>query len=429
MKRVLVAALAVCLLVVAAAFSDKQSSSSSELAVQVDERNPWTNLRLNNDPADFKFAIVSDRTGGHRARVFAQAVAQLNLLQPEFVVCVGDLIEGYKKEAEGAALADEWKEFQGYVGKLQMPFFYVPGNHDLSNALGEKVWKEKFGRRHYHFVYRNVLFLCLNSDDPPSKEGGISAEQVVYCKRALDDNRNVRWTVVLLHRPLWAQANVAKNGWLDVENLLQGRSYTVFAGHVHTFQKFVRNGQRYYQLATTGGASKMRGVGYGEFDQLVWVTMKKDGPVLANILLDGIYTEDMTLPLANESGWVNPKRKPTCPVRGTIHFEGSPTPGAMVTFYNVADKQKPERVADGLVEADGSVQLSSYLPNDGAPAGDYVVTVVWRKPLFDGEGKPGPNWLPDRYSKPETSGLRAVVKPGSNTFAFELKKDAPVDAK
>ena len=31
------------------------------------------------------------------------------------------------------------------------------------------------------------------------------------------------------------------------------------------------------------GSSRMRGVPYGEFDHIVWVTMKKDGPLLANI--------------------------------------------------------------------------------------------------------------------------------------------------
>lgn len=32
----------------------------------------------------------------------------------------------------------------------------------------------------------------------------------------------------------------------------------------------------------------MRGVADGEFDQIVWVTMKDSGPVIANVMLDGI---------------------------------------------------------------------------------------------------------------------------------------------
>src|SRR5439155_21494528 len=66
-------------------------------------------------------------------------------LQPAFVVSVGDLIEGYSKDP--AVLAEQWKEFQGYVHKLQMPFFYVPGNHDVANAVEAKEWEARFGRR------------------------------------------------------------------------------------------------------------------------------------------------------------------------------------------------------------------------------------------------------------------------------------------
>ena len=65
-----------------------------KIVVQIDpEKNPWIHLNLNNDPDHFQFAIVSDRTGGHRPGVFEDAVKKLNLLQPEFVMSVGDLIE------------------------------------------------------------------------------------------------------------------------------------------------------------------------------------------------------------------------------------------------------------------------------------------------------------------------------------------------
>src|SRR5439155_20931546 len=131
MKRLLLATLAVSLLVGAVALSRGQRAVKTELQIDVESRNPWTSLRLNNDPETFHFVVVSDRTGGHRARIFSQAVEQINLLQPAFVLSVGDLIEGYSKDT--GRLAAEWKEFQTYAAKLQMPFFYVPGNHDLAN--------------------------------------------------------------------------------------------------------------------------------------------------------------------------------------------------------------------------------------------------------------------------------------------------------
>src|SRR5882757_9685187 len=93
----------------AAAFSS-QRALLLDADLQQDEQTPQSAARLNNAASTFQFAIVSDRTGGHRARVFSQAVEQLNLLQPEFVISVGDLIEGYSEDAP--KIVNEWREFQ-----------------------------------------------------------------------------------------------------------------------------------------------------------------------------------------------------------------------------------------------------------------------------------------------------------------------------
>ena len=129
-------------------------------------------------------------------------------------------------------------------------------------------------------------------------EGAVGAPQlgkaqVDYARKALADNKDVRWILVFLHKPIWTAASLEKRGWLPVEKALAERPYTVFCGHVHRYQKFVRQGRNYYQLATTGGGSRLRGLDYGEFDHLMWVTMKKDGPVLANVLLDSILPDDL----------------------------------------------------------------------------------------------------------------------------------------
>ncbi len=424
MKRLAGMALVLGLLIVAAAWSGRQptqpAEKNSDLQVTIEERNPWTSLRLNNEPETFRFAIVSDRTGGHRAQIFSQAVERLNLMQPEFVLTVGDLVEGYTYDKD--KLAKEWNEFQGYVSKLQMPFFYLPGNHDVSR-LGEKAWKDKFGRRYYHFLYKNVLFLMLCADDPNDKLGKIGEAQLAYIKKTLEDNRGVRWTIVALHRPLWTEEDPEKNGWLKVEELLAGRPYTVFCGHIHVYRKFVRNGMNYYQLATTGGASRVRGVRYGEFDHFTWVTMKKDGPVLANVLLDGVFPEDMKHRGTSETGVYEANRKPTQRVAGKVFFEGTPATDAQVIFHLIsADGKSFTRVADALVEPDGTFNLTTYTANDGAPIGDYAVTVTRRVPPWDEQGKPGRNQLPERYARPQSSGLRAKVTEGANDFTFELKK-------
>lgn len=393
------------------------ATAAGILQVQPGERNPWTHLRMINGEDVFRFAIVSDRTGGHREKIFSRAVEQLNTLQPEFVISVGDLIEGYSTDPE--RLANEWREFQSFTSRLQMPFFYVAGNHDIANQTQRKVWEEKFGRPYYHFVYKGVLFLMLCSEDPPPTSS-ISDEQAEWVNKTLEENASAHWTVVALHKPIWT-ANIQKNGWEKVEKALAGRSYTVFAGHVHRYQKFIRNGMNYYQLATTGGGSRLRGVRYGEFDHLVWVTMKKSGPVLANLMLDGIYPEDLRIPETNEPV-TQIDRKPTHPAKGFVYFDGIPAAGATISFYGKVTGIPGWRfVSDAIVDVDGSFTLSTYTSGDGVPVGEYLVTVS-----CDVRYGPVPEVLcaemPAKYAKPDTSGLTATIKSGKNELSFNLKK-------
>jgi len=252
---------------------------------------PWTNLKLNNDPAKFQFAIVTDRTGGHRPGIFMDAVNKLNLLQPEFVMSVGDLIEGYTTDIP--ELNRQWDEFDSFVQQLEMPFFYLPGNHDITNQVMEDLWKKRLGSTYYHFVYKDVLFLMLNSEDQRqgAGRGTISEPQYNYIQQTLAKYPDVKWTLLFMHQPLWHQIDTKY--WQNVENLLAKRKHTVFVGHEHRYVKTDRNNGKYFVLATTGGYSPLRGTELGEFDHVVWVTMTKKGPIIANLQLDGILDEDI----------------------------------------------------------------------------------------------------------------------------------------
>lgn len=256
------------------------------------EQKPWNHTDWNASPEQFQFAIVTDRTGGRRPGIFATGIEKLNLLQPEFVMSVGDLIDGYTKDT--VQLNAEWKEFQGFIDDLEAPFFYVPGNHDITNQVMEEKWNQLFGVSYYHFVYKDVLFLCLNSEDNlrGAGRGTIDDEQYEYIKKTLAENNEVKWTLVFLHQPLWIQEDTKR--WKDVETLLEARNHNVFAGHYHRYWKTERNNGKYIALATTGGGSGLRGKAYGEFDHVVWATMTKEGPILANLFLDGIWDENVT---------------------------------------------------------------------------------------------------------------------------------------
>jgi hypothetical protein len=128
---------------------------------------PYTHLNFKNDPYEFQFAVLTDNAGGARPGVFPKAVEMVNWLHPEFVVCVGDLIEGYSEDEDETRAM--WKEVDEYLEPLEMPFFFLPGNHDLNSDATIKLWRERFGseRGYYHFIYKDVLFMMVNTEDPP----------------------------------------------------------------------------------------------------------------------------------------------------------------------------------------------------------------------------------------------------------------------
>ena len=251
---------------------------------------PWSPQPALDDPQRFSIAIMTDRTGGHRPGIWMQAVERINWLRPDFVVSVGDLIEGYSQDRN--VIEEQWKEFLGFIEQMEMKFFFVPGNHDVTNPTMHEIWREKFGREWYSFDYRGVHFVCLCSEDPQSKLG---EAQLQWLREDLDASKDARWTFLFLHKPLWVYAeaelsagNPDPTNWKLAEKMLVDRPHTVFAGHVHNYVQYERNGQQYYSLATTGGGSRLRGLPYGEFDHITWLTMESDGPRVANLLLEGI---------------------------------------------------------------------------------------------------------------------------------------------
>ena len=242
---------------------------------------PWTKKKFYNNPDNFQFALISDRTGAHREGVFGKGISKLNLIMPEFVISVGDMIEGGTTDQEH--LDAEWSEFDSILNPLKMRYFFLPGNHDISNEFMAKDWKRRYGYDYYHFVYKNVLFLALNTNDDFVN---ISEAQIDYFKKALKDNKDVRWTFVVMHHPLWHYREL--NGFDKIEQLLEGRDYSVFAGHRHRYIQEFRNEKNYMVLGTTGGGSKLRGPKMGEFDHVTWVTMEDAGPTVVNMTLDGL---------------------------------------------------------------------------------------------------------------------------------------------
>lgn len=122
-----------------------------------------------------------------------------------------------------------------------------------------------------------------------------------------------------------------------------------------------------------------------------------------------LYLVAPLLVIASGCGEAAPERVATYPVEATVTFRGAPIPGAFLTLHpkQPLPEVPPPRAS---VAADGALKVSTYNSGDGAPAGEYIVTVEWYKPIKNGpDVVPGPNVLPRKYASPQTSGLSVTV--------------------
>lgn len=105
-------------------------------------------------------------------------------------------------------------------------------------------------------------------------------------------------------------------------------------------------------------------------------------------------------------------REPVYAVKGRILYKGGPAKGAMVLFHKVEGDEKKAVKPFGRAGADGSFQVNSYNANDGAPEGEYIVTIIW--PAAPPANRPtmeeGPDRLGGRLADPKTSKWRVKVE-------------------
>ena len=285
-----------------------QPALAQQEAASTNKATPWTHQNYADQNEEFQFAIVSDNAANPREGVFLAALGKLQLLRPEFVLSVGDFIHGYDKQmkpqTDEAVVRKKRKDFDQGLQTLTMPFYRVAGNHDINNDLSAGIWHELYGPDYYSFTYKGALFLCLNSQGGDNYRTGLGKQQIAWVKDTLAKNASARWVFLFFHQPLWledekrlAQAKEKNTtaqltGFQEIETMLEDRHYTVFAGHHHRYGKWIKNENKYFRLATTGGQSNLAGPEAGQFDHVMWVTMTTDGPIVCNLLLDGILDED-----------------------------------------------------------------------------------------------------------------------------------------
>lgn len=240
-----------------------------------------------SDQPIFSFAIVadthltknenlsfegSDAYGSKLAAMYDDLIARVNAMNPAFVVHLGDITDPVPVSPE---FADSAQAFHKASDILEMPYYLVPGNHDIGEKIhlalpkvNDKVsitkraieqYEQHFGRQRYSFEHEDCLFLVINT---MLLNSGLEEEreQWDWLEKALHDNAGKR-VFVFAHYPLYLSARDEPDFYDNIDEPARTRlielleHYKVegyYAGHVHNFFYNYLNGMHQFVLPSMG---------------------------------------------------------------------------------------------------------------------------------------------------------------------------------
>jgi hypothetical protein len=305
---------------------------------------PLIDKAWSNDSEKFSFVILGDKTSGGEGKwpIYDRAVDAINLLKPDFVITVGDMIPGHMEtRPEWDA---EWGEYMEHAKRIEAPLFLTVGNHDIANLACYKFWQEDFGRTYYSFDYKGCHFLIFNTEEERIDGRGPAWRKMMdWVKADLAASVGARQTYIFFHKPMWDDPRFMGD-WAEIEAALGKRSFTVVAGHEHYHSTEFRNGNAYViQSATGGGIQLSDAKVWGGFHSFGFVTV--DGAESRYAVVEpegGIWPVDVApaaFRKAINSDLVHADAKP-----GADFTSGHAKVEAAFTLNNVLDRDIQLRV-------------------------------------------------------------------------------------
>lgn len=232
-----------------------------------------------------RVVVLSDLNGAYgSARYDAPvdaAVARTIALQPDLVLCTGDMVAAQRaKPLTRAELDAMWAAFHAHVSdplsRAGLPFAVTPGNHDAALganfALDRAVYREQWLPRQpklallpgshwpfgYAFVLGEVFFASLDvTFTGPMPEAERRWLQSLLASPAA---AQARQRVLFSHVPLWSFAVGREHERLADRRLEQvvidGRVDVYLSGHHHAFYPGVKDGVRYVSQGCLGAGPR-----------------------------------------------------------------------------------------------------------------------------------------------------------------------------
>ena len=182
----------------------------------------------------FRIAQISDlHCGGayFEASLLERAIAEINELAPDVVVCSGDLTTfGFRHEYLAA---------REYLDRLECDsFIIVPGNHDSRN-VGYVHFEEMFGDRNSVLRKGPVAIVAVDSSEPDLDNGQIGRGRYRWIEEQFGEEEDTELRIFVLHHHLLPvpgtgrERNVVHDAGDAIECLQRAGVRLVLSGHKH----------------------------------------------------------------------------------------------------------------------------------------------------------------------------------------------------
>ena len=187
----------------------------------------------NGAAPSFRIAHISDLHCGElhfEPSLLDRAIAEINELRPDIVICSGDLTTlGFKHEYQLA---------RQYMDKIECESLVViPGNHDSRN-VGYVHFEELFGERNSVLRKGGVTIVAVDSSEPDLDHGQIGRGRYPWIEKEFKAEPADLRIFVLHHHLLpvpgtGRERNVVYDAGDVIECLLRSGVQLVLSGHKH----------------------------------------------------------------------------------------------------------------------------------------------------------------------------------------------------
>jgi predicted phosphodiesterase len=237
---------------------------------------------------DFRFSIMGDRTGGAQPQIYGRVWREIDMLHPDFVINVGDTIQGGIDEIAD----DEWRDLRPVWQRYRhYPLYFTPGNHDVFSDTSRALYEQETNRpSYYSFNYQDAHFTVLDN----SRTTDLAEDQLAFLDKDLEAHKDKRPKFIFFHKPYWIPLLIAGNTQFPLHQIAKKHGVEhIISGHGHTFVRIVRDGIAYMEVGSSGGtmeAALKRGHGFkeGRFYHHVWGRVKGSNVYLSVKEIDGV---------------------------------------------------------------------------------------------------------------------------------------------